>query len=275
MTSRSPETAPVVPQDSEGPAPADEDRHFVTALARGLEVLTCFTSGETQLGNQELADLCKLPKSTVSRLTMTLTRLGYLIHLPDTRRYRLGMATLALGTAMMSRLDVREVARPLMQELAAFAGCSVSLGAREKFSMVYVENCRPPTSLAIASDVGSRFSLVSSAIGRAYLAVVGDEERRAILAAWAATGEGDPVSVQASIDRAVLDHESLGVTCAFGDWQKDVNGIGRAFQPGRGLPPMAISCAGPASRVSKDALLKKVRPRLIELTDRLEALLPR
>jgi len=97
------------------------DRHFVTALARGLEVLACFTSGEVQLGNQQLAERCKLPKSTVSRLTMTLTRLGYLIQVPDTGRYRLGMATLALGTAMMSRLDVRQVARPLMQELAAFA----------------------------------------------------------------------------------------------------------------------------------------------------------
>ena len=36
----------------------DEDRHFVTALARGLEVLACFRSGDRVLGNQEIAQRC-------------------------------------------------------------------------------------------------------------------------------------------------------------------------------------------------------------------------
>ena len=57
-----------------------EDRHFVTALARGLDVLACFRIGESTLSNQELAQRCELPKSTVSRLTMTLTK-AWLPHL--------------------------------------------------------------------------------------------------------------------------------------------------------------------------------------------------
>lgn len=256
-------------------AVVNEDRHFVTALARGLEVLACFPSGESQLGNQELAERCKLPKSTVSRLTMTLTRLGYLIQVPDTGRYRLGMATLALGTAMMSRMDVRQIARPLMQELAAFAGASVSLGTRDRLSMIYVEHCRAQTTLTVSTDVGSRFPFATSAMGRAYLATVEEEERSAIVLALRAQGEGDWPGIQAAIERATQDHDQLGVTCSFGDWQKDVNGIGRAFRPGGGLPRMAISCTGPSSRLSRDFLLDKVRPRLIELTQRVEALLPR
>ena len=36
-----------------------EDRHFVTALARGLELLACFRSGDKMLGNQELAERSK------------------------------------------------------------------------------------------------------------------------------------------------------------------------------------------------------------------------
>ncbi len=260
------------------PAP-DDDRHFVTALARGLEVLACFPSGETQLGNQQLAERCKLPKSTVARLTLTLTRLGYLIQIPDTKRYRLGMATLALGTAMMSKLDVRQVARPLMQELAAFAGASVSLGVRERLSMIYIEHSRAQTALAVSSTVGSRFPLATSAMGRAYLAVAEEAERQGILLALRAQreaeGEGDWPGVLAGIEKAAADHRSLGVTCSFGDWQNDVNGIGRAFNPGGGLPPMAISCTGPASRLSQDFLLQDVRPRLIELTQRIEGSLPR
>lgn len=252
-----------------------EDRHFVTALARGLEVLACFRSGDAQLGNQELAERCRLPKSTVSRLTMTLTRLGYLIQTPDTGRYRLGMATLALGSAVLSRLDVRQVARPLMQELAAFSGASVSLGARDRFSMIYIEHCRGPSALTLAMDVGARIPLATSAIGRAWLAVIDDAQRREVMAQ---VQEHEPAAwpkVRAGIERAVKDHARLGVTCSFGDWQKDVNGIARALHPGGGLPPMAISCGGAASSLSKEFLLQEVRPRLVELTQRLEATLPR
>jgi DNA-binding IclR family transcriptional regulator len=252
-----------------------EDRHFVTALARGLQVLACFPSGDSQLGNQELAERCGLPKSTISRLTMTLTRLGYLIHNPETGRYRLGMATLSLGSAMLSRLDLRQVARPLMQELAAFSGASVSLGARERFSMIYIEHCRGPAALTLSMDVGARIPLATSAIGRAYLAMIDESERRAIVADVQSHEPAAWPKVRAGIERAVRDHAKLGVTCSFGDWQKDVNGIARAFHPGGGLPPMAISCGGPASSLSKDLLLGQVRPRLIELTQRLEATLPR
>ncbi len=252
-----------------------QDRHFVTALARGLQVLACFGSGDSQLGNQELAVRCSLPKSTVSRLTMTLTRLGYLIQTPDTGRYRLGMATLSLGSAMLSRLDLRQVARPLMQELAAFSGASLSLGARDRLSMIYIEHCRGPAALTLSMDVGARIPLATSAIGRAWLAVIDQAQRRQVMAEIERSDRPAWPKVRAGIERAVKDHARLGVTCSLGDWQKDVNGIARAFQPGGGLPPMAISCGGAASGLPKDFLLAKVRPRLIELTQRLEAALPR
>lgn len=73
-----------------------EDRHFVTALARGLAILSCFRSADETLGNLEISRRCSLPKSTVSRLTHTLTRLGYLSNAPGSK-YCLGAASLALG----------------------------------------------------------------------------------------------------------------------------------------------------------------------------------
>ena len=69
---------------------ARQDRHFVTALARGLDLLACFRSSDRLLGNQELAQRCKLPRSTVSRLSYTLTQLGYLQYEQSAGKYRLG-----------------------------------------------------------------------------------------------------------------------------------------------------------------------------------------
>jgi DNA-binding IclR family transcriptional regulator len=195
---------------------APEDRHFVTALARGLQVLACFRSGDTQLGNQELAALCALPKSTVSRLTGTLVRLGYLIQVPDSGRYRLGIATLALGSAMLSRLDLRQLARPLMQDLAAFSGASVSLGARDRFSMIYVEHARGPGALTLSMDVGARIPLATSAIGRAHLAALGDDERQAVLAELKAHDKAAWPQLKAGIDRALADHARDGASAVAG-----------------------------------------------------------
>ena len=79
-----------------------KDRLFVTALARGLAVLAAFRGGEPQLSNQDLASRTGLPKSTVSRLTYTLTQLGYLDQDPASGRYQLGLAVLELSAATLA-----------------------------------------------------------------------------------------------------------------------------------------------------------------------------
>jgi DNA-binding IclR family transcriptional regulator len=252
-----------------------EDRHFVTALARGLDVLSCFRSGDKALGNQEIAQRCRLPKSTVSRLTSTLTKLGYLIQVEESGKYRLGTATLSLGSAMLARLDVRQIARPMMQELADASRSMVSLGTRDRLSMIYVENCRSSAALTLSLDVGSRIPVATSAIGRAWLAVISERERQDFMERIQEIDEVAWPEIRDGVDRAVNDYSTLGVTCSFGEWQKDVNGIARAFQPGGGLPPMAINCGGPSFNLSREYLLNEVRPRLIDMVRRLEASLLR
>jgi DNA-binding IclR family transcriptional regulator len=247
-----------------------EDRHFVTALARGLDVLSCFRSGETLLANQELAERSRLPKSTVSRLTYTLTKLGYLQVDEANGKYRLGTATLALGSAMLSKLDIRQLARPLMQELADFSGATVSLGMRDRLSMIYVENCRSQAALTLRLDVGARIPIASTAMGRAYLAFVPDSERTEVMerlkvdqaAAWPALHEGIVASGE--------EYRRLGCCTSFGDWQRDVNAIAIAFQPIEGAAPLSINCGGPSFNLAPEFLLTQVQPRLAEIVVRLQ-----
>lgn len=236
-------------------------------------MLSCFRSGKRSLGNQEIAQLCNLPKSTVFRLTYTLTRLGYLVQAPDSGKFRLGTATLSLGSNMLARMDVRQIARPLMQELADFAHAMVSLGARDRLSIIYVETCRSSSALTLNAEIGSRLQISSSAIGRAYLAALPDSERNEITSQIKDLDHVAWPTIQAGIDRAVEDYRTLGVACSFGDWQKDVNGIARAFSPGEGLPPMVINCGGPSFTLSSKFLLEEVRPRLIEATTKIEGIM--
>jgi DNA-binding IclR family transcriptional regulator len=247
-----------------------EDRHFVGALARGLEVLACFRKGETMLGNQEIAARCNLPKSTVSRLTYTLTKLGYLHYIESVGKYRLGTAILALGTAMLAKLDVRNFAKPLMEELAMTVRASVALGTRDRLSMVYVECVRGPTAISLNVDVGSRIKIWTSAIGRAFLAACTEEERAPIYEEMRALDGLKWPKIHDTLTRAIADHQTLGCTRSFGEWNDGVNAIAVGFRPGGGLPPMAINCAGPATVAKPEFLLEDVRPQLIMVCRRLE-----
>ena len=197
-----------------------EDRHFVGALARGLEVLACFRKGETMLGNQEIASRCKLPKSTVSRLTYTLTKLGYLHYIESVAKYRLGTAVLALGTTMLARLDVRNFAKPLMEELAATTRASVALGTRDRLSMVYVECVRGPSAISLNIDVGSRISISTSAMGRAFLAASTEEERAPIYEEMRALDSVKWPRTREMIAKSLIDHQTLGCTRSFGEWHE-------------------------------------------------------
>ena len=254
------------------PVNAKADRHFVTALARGLDVLSAFRSRDRMLGNQELARRSGLPKSTISRLTYTLTKHGYLEHADDgsgNTGYRLGSAVLALGSAMLARMDMREVARPLMQELADHSHAMVSLGMRDRLSMIYVENCRSESALTLSLDVGSRIPLATTAMGRAYLAVCGEAERNELMerireldtAAWPRIRDG--------LEGSREQYRELGCCTSFGEWQKEVNAIAIAFHPPGGRSVMAINCGGPGVNLSPEFLLAEVRPRLLELAARL------
>ncbi|MDP9094946.1 MAG: helix-turn-helix domain-containing protein, partial [Pseudomonadota bacterium] len=57
----------------------DDDRPFVTALARGLEILGCFSASRPEIGGSQLAALTGLPQPTVWRLCHTMVQLGFLV----------------------------------------------------------------------------------------------------------------------------------------------------------------------------------------------------
>ena len=99
---------------------AEVGRDFVTSIARAFAILRAYKRGERALGNKEIAARTGLPKSSVARITYTLTKLGYLEFLPQEEKYSLGIGVLALGRNFLSGNDEREVARPLMQELADY-----------------------------------------------------------------------------------------------------------------------------------------------------------
>ncbi|UEM22888.1 IclR family transcriptional regulator [Skermanella mucosa] len=273
----SPVSAPVADVEAADQLASDEikDRQFVVALARGLEVLRAFTQKDSVLGNQHIAAITGLPKPTVSRLTHTLTRLGYLSYSERLGKYQLGTAVLSLGYAALANVGVRQIARPFMQELADHAGASVSLGSRDRLSMVYVEHCRSDATVTLRLDLGSRIPVETTAMGRALLAALPDSERRYLMDRAAKRDPGNWPRMEAGIEQAVEDYRTRGFVISAGDWQSDVHAVGVPLIPPDGSPILAFNCGGPAFLFDRRRLTDDLGPRLVNLVRNVEAALLR
>lgn len=246
-----------------------KDRQFVTALARGLEILRAFRPGDGGLGNQELAERTGLPKPTISRLTYTLTSLGYLTYEETTGQYQLGAGVLALGYAFLANLDIRERARPLMQALANEVDAAVSLGTRDRLTMLYVETCRGTGALTLRLDVGSRIPIAETAMGRAFLAALPEDERAYLLDHLKRKNPDQFEKSKAGVDRAVADLDRQGFTLSLGEWHKDVNAVGvPVVLPDRSAI-FALNLGGPAFLLTRDRLVEDLGPRLVRLAETL------
>lgn len=241
-----------------------KDRQFVTALARGLELLRCFGMKERELGLTELARRSGIPKPTVARLAGTLAKLGYLDHLEAEGKYRLGAGVLALGFGMLARLDVREVARPLMRELAERNQASVSLGVRDRLSMVYVETVRSSASVTLQRGVGTRLALATTAMGRAFLAGMPASERGFLMDQIRLRDERDWPLLSAGIEQGLRDYAERGFCISIGEWDKDICGVGVPFLAPDGTM-MAFNCGKPAFKCSREYLQDELGPALVEL----------
>ena len=141
---------------------------------------------------------------------------------------------------------------------------------RDRLSMIYVENCRSQAALTLRLDVGARIPIALTAMGRAYLAEASSSERNEILERVRDFDEQKWPSIHEGIMRSLEEYQTLGCCTSFGDWQKDVNAIAVAFKPANSTSIFSINCGGPLFNLSPEFLLNEVKPRLLELVDRLK-----
>ncbi len=252
---------------------AAADRNFVVALSRGLDVLRAFQPNDGLLGNQEIAARTRLPKPTVSRLTYTLTKLGYLTPVPRFEKYQLAPAAMALGYAALANLGVRQLSEPFREELMRETGGAVAVGGRDRHQMIYFGQSRNGLTLGVQLDVGSRIPIATTAMGRAYIWGLTEDERAALFrdlrdhygSRWPRLREG--------IERSGETVARHGFAISAGEWQNDVHSVGVALKLNDGTGPYAFNCGAPAFRFTEDRLRNDIGPRLVAMVRNIEAAL--
>jgi DNA-binding IclR family transcriptional regulator len=248
------------------------DRSFVVALSRGLDVLRAFHPNDGLLGNQELAARTNLPKPTISRLTYTLTKLGYLTPVPRFEKYQLAPSAMALGYAALANLGVRHLSEPYREELMRETGGAVAVGGRDRHSMIYFGQSRTGL-LGVQLDVGSRVPIATSAMGRAYIWALPDDERSTLLRELRDHYGNRWSKMRDGIERAGEMLARNGFTISAGEWQEDVHAVGVPLKLNDGTGPYAFNCGAPAFRFTEDRLINDIGPRLVTMVRNIEAAL--
>lgn len=243
----------------------EKDRSFVWSLAKGFEILRGFQPGQGPMGNNDLARATGLPKPTVSRLTHTLTELGYLTYLPRLGAYELSPSILALGYCVLSNLRVRHVVHHQMQRLAALADSTVALASRDRLHMIFVEVCTGSSLTSLRLDIGSRVEIVSTATGRAFLAGLSESEQEYFFKHFARRyGDAWP-DLRGRVENSIKEVQARGFCYVEDEWHSDMRGVGVPLVSLDGSTMMALMCGGPSFVLSRERLERDYGPRLVHI----------
>jgi DNA-binding IclR family transcriptional regulator len=197
----------------------------IQVVSRAFDVLRCFEGHETRLGNLEISNRCGLPRSTVSRLTHTLTRIGQLAYLPHDQKYRIGPSAVAMSTSIMRGSQLRNLIRLRLQDVAEQLPGTLGFMIPDGFQLVYLEFARAANAVGLNETTGSRIGIANTAAGHAYAAALDADVGDALLVEMEREIPESAKLLRSCIggNRSFLYEHGYVVAC--GTWSPHINGL--------------------------------------------------
>lgn len=249
------------------------DAAFATTLAKGLIVLEAFDAAAPLLGNMQISARTGIPRPTVARLTHTLAELGYLRYDPALSKYGLGTRALRIVRPLLADMPFRQLARPLMQDLAVSVRGTVSIGLLDGPSIIYVETARSGDVGPHSPDIGLPIPVVRTAMGRAAAALLPDDEA-AVLATRLAAADAATWESYAELYRSgLVQCAERGFCTCFGEYMPAIHAVAAPLFRAKSLQrTFAINCGIPEFRLQPGQLEAEIGPRLRALAASIRAL---
>jgi IclR family pca regulon transcriptional regulator len=235
---------------------------FVEALARGLDVLTCFDADHPSRTLSEVAVATGLARPTARRLLLTLQELGYVRS--SGTAFSLTPRVLALGMAYVGSLGLWDIARPHLEALVAQTGESSSMAQLDGSDIVYVARVSVPKLIALRVEIGTRFPAVQTSQGKVLLAALSPDELAATLAQPSRAGL--PPCIGRGPDQLrdeLTEVRARGWALADEELAPGVRSVAAPVRDGTGAVRAAMNVTVHAAETSVERLLQEHLPRLL------------
>jgi DNA-binding IclR family transcriptional regulator len=241
------------------------DKSSVQVIARAASILRALEDAAPGLSLGQIAQRVNLARSTVQRIVSALETEKLVIAASPQGRVRLGPAILRLAASV--RTDFVTIAKPFIAKLSHDLRETVDLATAKDDHMVFIDQVIGSQRLRTVSAVGESFPLHCTANGKAYLAMLGDEEIEKLIGrTYEARTPKTITSLDALLDeiRSIRRHgvafdreeHTLGI-CAAGVALYDFHGN-----------PVAISVPVPTQRFKDQQ--KEIADRLLRTKAALE-----
>jgi len=155
--------------------------YFAPSVKRAFEILKLVSASKDGVGISEIARGLGMAKSTVHGMTSALEELGVVLRDPVTKRYTLGFTLFELGKNAYSQIDLKDLARPVAEELMERTGASVFLGVLNWDHITVLDVVEPRTELKITAPIGTTLPLLAGAVGKIFLSKLDEQEAKRII----------------------------------------------------------------------------------------------
>ena len=242
------------------------EAEIIQVVSRAFDVLRCFEGHEARLGNLEISSRCGLPRSTVSRLTHTLTRMGQLVYLPRDQKYRIGPSAVAMSTSMTRGLQLRNLIRLRLQDTAEQLPGTVGFMIPDRFHLVYLEYGRAARAIGLHSTTGDRIAIANSAAGHAYAAALDTDVGDALLAEMEREIPQEAKCLRGSLEhnRGFLREHGYVVAC--GSWSPHINGLAVPLWSPQYQTFVVVTIGLLSAMYDEARLHREVAPPMLELS---------
>lgn len=226
----------------------------VGSVQRAIAVLDALAEGGAELGTNEVARRTGINASSISRLLSTLTEAGLVQHLPSTGRYRLGVRILQLASAARENLDLRAVARPLLEELAALSGETVTLSLPGEHDVLTVDFVQSSRSVRSVAEIGRNSIAHATATGKVFLAFGGHLPDGDLVAFTEVT-----ITDRGVLTTAIAEITAQGYAIAVRERDNDLSAVAVPVLDGGQALIAILGIQGPATRFEAGAMAALVR----------------
>jgi DNA-binding IclR family transcriptional regulator len=255
------------------------NRPGVPAARQALAVLQALARAPGPVPAAALARDLGLPRSTTYGLLAELTDAGFVVHMPEERRYGLGVGAFEIGTAYLRQEPLARLARPVLARLVETVGHTAHLAVLHGREVLYVVEERAHGRPRLVTDVGVRLPAQLTASGRAVLAGLSAAEVRALFPDAAAFVDRHGVGPRspAELRRVLAEVRAAGHAREDGEVTPGLASVGAAVHDHTGRPVAGAAVTLPAAEVDEAArrqLARRVSATAGELTRRIGGLAP-
>jgi DNA-binding IclR family transcriptional regulator len=245
----------------------------VKSLGRALAILDILGQKGCERSLGEIAQLAKLPPSTVHRLLSSLQQRGFVVQDKTTSNYALGENLILLGRKAEMQRDVRMIARPALEQLARTTRETVNLTTLVGNSVVQLDHVDSPNILKVTWDSGQQFPVYASASGKVFLAYLTEDERQRMFRSLKPHAFTKRTIVNAKKSRTEFELiRRRGYAIDDAEREEGVRCVAAPIFNSRGRVIAAVSVSGPSLRLALAKLEKLAKP-LLETASAISTLL--